>query len=98
MSTRYIAGTQVVVQGAFSGPVGAIDPTDARVDIVDPSGNLVTYSGAQITRVSTGLFTYIVDTTGSVGRWQYRWWSPPPLGASMSGDFIVDAFPDPPNS
>jgi hypothetical protein len=75
--------------------MGPVDPTSPRVDVVDPTGHLSTFSGVQITRVSTGVYNYTIDTTGEIGRWSYRWWSPPPIGAAGQSTFIVDPFPNP---
>lgn len=95
MTTRYTVGAQIVLQGTFSLSTGVVDPTDARVDVVSPSEVTTTYTYAlsQVQRVSTGIYTYTVNTTGQPGRWQYRWWSPTPNGAANQGDFIVDPFP-----
>ncbi len=96
MTTRYTIGSQVVVTGTYTTSTGSlIDPTDARVDIVAPTGvsTTYTYSGSEVTKVSTGIYTYTVDTTGKFGRWSYRFWSPNPGGAAGSGDFIVNPFP-----
>jgi hypothetical protein len=92
---RYTVGAQVVLTGTFTSGSGPEDPTDARVDVVEPSGARMTYTYvlAQVTRVSAGIFTYTVDTTGKSGRWSYRWYSPPPIGAANASDFIVDPFP-----
>jgi hypothetical protein len=91
----YTVGAQVTVTATFSGPLGPVDPTSPRVDVVDPSGHATTYSGGQITRVSIGVYTHTIDTTANIGRWNYRWWSPPPIGAAGAGDFVVDPFPNP---
>jgi hypothetical protein len=95
-SSDYLVGAQVVVTATFSSPLGPIDPTDARVDVLNPSGITTTYSYsmAQVTKVSTGVYSYTIDTTGKTGRWNYRWWSPPPIGAAGSGGFVVDPFPN----
>ena len=92
--SNYTIGTQVTVMATFSGPSGPLDPTDPRVDVVSPSGQSITYSGAQVTKVGTGIYSHIIDTTGKVGRWNYRWWSPPPIGAAGAGNFVVDPFPN----
>jgi hypothetical protein len=93
---RYTVGAQVVVKGTFTNSNGTIDPTNASVDIVTPSEITTTYTylAAQVTRVSAGIYTFTIDTTGQPGRWSYRWWSPPtPIGAANQGEFIVDPFP-----
>jgi hypothetical protein len=95
ITNRYTVGTLVVIQGVFTGPSGPIDPTDARVDVRAPDGITETYaySLAQVVRLSVGTFTLQLDTTGTPGRWGYRWWSPAPVGAANQGEFIVDPFP-----
>lgn len=47
--------------------------------------------------MSTGVYTYTVDTTALPGRWQYRWWSPPGGTVQVAGasEFMVDPFPVP---
>ena len=97
MTNRYTIGAQVIVKSAFTDPSSgaALDPTDARVDVVGPSGisTTYTYGLGQVSKVSTGVYTYTVDTTAKAGRWSYRWWSPTPIGAANASDFIVDPFP-----
>lgn len=92
MVGHYTVGAQVILQGVFTGSTGVIDPTSAHLDIITPDGVLATYSGAQITHVSTGVYTYTANTTGWIGTWTYRWWSPPPIGAANTGYFVVDPF------
>lgn len=95
---RYIVGASVTVQGTWTNAkTGALtDPSDARVDVVNPSGVSTTYTylNAQVIRASLGVYTYAIDTTGLVGRWQYRWWSPPGVAQTASAsEFFVDPFP-----
>jgi hypothetical protein len=96
---HYLIGASVTVTGTFTNHANGnpTDPTDARVDVVDPTGHLTTYTyqGTQVTKVSVGVYTYDIDTTGKVGRWQYRWWSPPGTSVQVAGanQFIIDAFP-----
>lgn len=75
-----------------------VDPTNASVDVTDPTGatNTYTFIASQVTRVSQGIFTYAADTTAKPGRWQYRWWSPGPNYAGAAQyQFIVDPYPTP---
>ncbi len=84
------------MQGTFTKADGITpqDPTQAQVTVVDPTGLSTTYSGGQLVHVSTGVYTYNVDTTGKVGRWQYMWWSAGPIGQSAApNEFFTDPFP-----
>lgn len=93
-----MVGQSVTVQGTWTNKATGVvaDPSDARVDVVDPTGKVTTYTylNAQVTKVSTGVYTYAIDTTAKDGRWQYRWWSPPGVvQTAAAGEFIVDPFP-----
>ncbi len=95
---HYTIGQGVTVQGVWTNKATGVptDPSDARVDIVDPTGKVATYTylDSQVTKVSTGVYTYAIDTTGLAGRWQYRWWSPPGVVQTASADeFYTDPFP-----
>jgi hypothetical protein len=96
---RYTIGEPVLLTGTWTSPAGALfDPSNASVDVVDPSGRSTTYTylNAQVQKSSTGIYTYTVDTTAKSGRWQYRWWSPGPTGQAAQNDqFFVDPFPSP---
>lgn len=91
---RYIVGSAVTVTGRFTDVNGALqDPSDAQCRVVDPTGESEVIAG---TRVSTGVYTVVLDTTGKVGRWQYLWFSPGPIGQSAAtNQFFVDPFPTP---
>lgn len=98
---HYMVGQGVEVVGTYTNATTGVvvDPTNALVDVQDPTGLITTYqysggSGA-VTKSSTGVYVYSIDTTAKSGRWQYRWYAPPgttvaPAGA---GEFIVDAWP-----
>ncbi len=94
---RYTVGNGVVLTGTFTTPAGVPqDPTAATLKVVDPTGVATTYTGAQLVHPSAGIYTYVVDTTGKVGRWQYMWSSPGPTGqAAGMNQFYVDPFPSP---
>ena len=75
-----------------------IDPSEASVDVLDPTNTLTTYAydggHGDVSRVSTGVYAYNVDTTDLAGRWQWRFWSPPGQGQTAdAGQFIVMPFP-----
>lgn len=99
---RYIVGNPVTLTGTFQNPVSKalVDPTDARVDVVDPTGTSTTYAWTNgtgpVLHVSTGVFTYLLDTASLFGRYQYRWWSPGPTakGAGFN-EFFIDPFATP---
>lgn len=50
------------------------DPTTITLEVKDPSGNVVVYvySAAQITRVSTGIYSKVIEFDES-GWWIYEW-------------------------
>ena len=92
-------GTLVGLTGSYTDQNGSpVDPTNAELDVLGPDNVLTTYqysggTGA-VTKVSTGVYSYNVDTTGKPGRWQWRWWSPPGQGQTAdAGQFIVTPFP-----
>ena len=98
----YTVGQSVTVTGTYTNAAtGAkVDPDDACVDVMAPTGTLTTYKytdvGTKVVRVSTGVYSYAVDTTGLAGRWQYRWWSPSGISGvqtASAGTFFVNAFP-----
>jgi len=69
------------------------DPTNVFLSVQDPSGKVYSYSYAlaDITRASTGVYTYdlLLDKSG---KWDYRWYSTSdPLAESGS----IIARPDP---
>ena len=96
---RYLVGASVTVTGTYTNhQTGNLtDPTDARVDVVSPTGQVTTYTylNSQVVKVGVGIYSYAVDTTGLPGRWQYRWWSP--AGSSVqtagSNEFFINPFP-----
>ncbi len=92
---RYTVGQAVILTGTYTTPAGALqDPTAAHVTVVDPTGLSTDFTALQLVHVSTGVYTYTVDTTGKVGRWQYLWWSPGPVGQSAdNNEFFTDPFP-----
>jgi len=96
---RYILGNPVTMTGSYQNPLtkAYVDPTDARVDVVDPTGATTTYAytggAGPVSKASTGIYFYSVDTGTLFGRYQYRWWSPGPTakGAGAS-EFYIDPF------
>jgi hypothetical protein len=98
---HWTIGAKVTVKGTWTNVTTGdpADPTDARVDIADPTGTITTYTylGDDLTREATGVYTYDIDTTDLAGRYQYRFWSPSGEAqqAAGMGEFIVDPFPGP---
>jgi hypothetical protein len=96
---HYPVGQGVTVKGTFTNTASGatVDPTDAIVDVLDPTGvtNTYHYVGGAVVKVSAGVYTYSIDTTAKAGRWQYRWYSPggTTVAAAGFGEFIVDAWP-----
>ena len=98
---HYVVGASVSVTGTYTNhQTGALtDPTDAKVDIVSPTGVLTTYAYSDVStlviKVSVGVYRFNVNTAGLPGRWQYRWWSPPGSSVQVAGknEFIIDPFP-----
>jgi len=89
----------VTVTGTFTNhATGAVvDPSDAKVDVLDPTNQTVTYvyngGAGAVKKSSTGIYTYAIDTTALPGTWQYRWWSPPSVQTAGASSFIVDPWP-----
>lgn len=75
----YLTGALVTVStqtGPFSDSTGTpVDPSVVTLAIRDPTGTVTTYTygSSGINRVSTGIYTYNVDTTGLPGRFEYKW-------------------------
>ena len=71
------AGTAVTTTATFSVPGGAItDPSTIELRYKAGSAATVTwtYLGAgNIVRVSTGVYSAEIDTTGAAGQWQIEW-------------------------
>ena len=101
MPNHYLVGASVTVTGTYTNvKTGAlVDPSDACVDIVTPTGKLTTYRytdvNTKVAKVSTGVYSYDIDTSALPGRWQYRWWSPPTVQTAGAGEIIIDPFPSP---
>lgn len=100
MGNHYTVGNDVTVTGTFtnSATKAPVDPTDARVDVLDPKNRVNTYAytggAGPVKKSSTGVYTYDIDTTGLPGVWQYRWWSPPGTAQTAgASSFIVDPWP-----
>ena len=57
MSEMAPTGEPVVLTGTWTDPSTGLpfDPSDPSVDVVDPSGHITTYSGADIAKVGTGV-------------------------------------------
>lgn len=97
---HYMVGDLPSVQGSWTNKITGdpVDPTDACLDVLSPTGGIATYkySLGQVTKTATGVYTHNIDTTASNGRYQYRWWSPPGVAQTASaGEFMVDPFPVP---
>ena len=99
MTSHWTVGALVGLTGTFTDKNGnPVDPTNAEVDVLDPTNTLTTYqysggTGA-VTKVSTGVYSYNVNTIGKSGRYAWRWWSRAGSGQTAdAGEFIVDRFP-----
>lgn len=77
--TRYPEGQIVTVQGIFRSVLGVLtDPSVVKLTVKTPDEVEATYEylvGAQIVKVSTGIYTSDLDTTSKRGLWIYTWWS-----------------------
>ena len=53
----------------------ATDPTDLTLELKDPSGNTTTYtySSAEITKDSTGVYSKTLPAYDEAGRWLREW-------------------------
>jgi hypothetical protein len=97
---RYTVGALIQVQGQYQDAAGnLVDPTDARVDVLDPTGTTTTYAysggSGDVQRASTGVYTYAYSATLG-GRVQWRFWSPPGAGQTADkGQFLIMPFPQP---
>jgi hypothetical protein len=87
--TEYPEGQVVTVQGTFKNTLLALaDPSVVKLTIKSPTEPETTYEylvGAVISKVSTGIYTADLDTTGKRGLWIYTWWSTG-TGQSDSGE------------
>lgn len=75
MSTIY-AGTAVLSTATFTDPTGAVvDPTTVslKYSIYGQAATTVTYGSGAITRVSTGVYQYTLDTSPGTGTWTLEW-------------------------
>lgn len=77
--TPYAEGQVVTVQGTFKNALLVLtDPSVVKLTVKTPDGIETTYEylvGAVIAKVSTGIYTADLDTTGKRGLWIYTWWS-----------------------
>jgi hypothetical protein len=95
----YEVGSSVTVTGTFSNKLTGepVDPSEANVDIYDPTNTVTSYKydggTGDVVRVSMGVYSYDIDTTDLPGQWQYRWWSPPTVQTAGAWSFIVTPWP-----
>ena len=68
------AGSAIKLKATFTVNSIKTDPTTVKLEVKDPSGNIdsYTYAEAEVTKVSTGIYTKIV-TLDEAGWWIYEW-------------------------
>jgi hypothetical protein len=73
MTNSYPNGQQVKVIDTITQSGVDVDPSTVTCKVKDPSGTVstYTYSGGDITRESTGVYSYVVDANAD-GKWHYR--------------------------
>ena len=90
----YDIGDKPRLTGTFTDITLAVfDPTDVNLTVKSPLGisTTYTYAAAEITRASTGVYTYdlLLDRAGL---WNYRWFSTTD-GVAQTGEIIALADP-----
>ena len=89
----YIVGDAVTLGATFADSAGtATDPTAVTLQVKDGAGTttLYTYSLAEITKVSTGVYSKALSLTSS-GWWYYEWQGTGTVAKVNNGQFYVDA-------
>ena len=89
----YIVGDAVTLGATFTNSAGtATDPTAVTLEVKDPSGTTTTYtySLAEITKVSTGVYSKAISLTAS-GWWYYEWQGTGTVAKVENGKFHVQA-------
>lgn len=87
----YNKGAPVHIEASFVDEDDlAADPTTVALKVMDPSGNIDTYTwaGGTVTRVSQGNFEKDVDTDEE-GDWHYWWESTGDAAGAEPGQFLV---------
>lgn len=70
---NYQIDTQVLLQSNFTNSGGtATDPTVVSLSVRAPDGTLTIYPQASLTRLSAGVWTFLL-TLNESGTWIYKW-------------------------
>ena len=91
MTNVYDVGDLVTLTGTFTSALGvATDPTAIVLTIKPPSGSLITktYALAELTKASTGVYTYDYPITLEGEHW-YRYVGTGAVTAAGETDFTV---------
>jgi len=91
-STTFTIGQVVQLKATFKNLATAlVDPTTVALAFIDPSGNTttVTYAMAEITKASTGVYTYNL-TLDEAGTFYYRWYSTGTGAGASQGQLVVE--------
>ena len=91
-TNRYKAGTAIYLTATITDTTGAlIDPTSVTVTIIDSSGT-VKVAAATATKVSIGVYSYILQTAGAwiTGMYKIDWTAV--SGAYTSIEEDIDHF------
>jgi hypothetical protein len=90
------AGTAVAVTATFVDPTGAVtDPTTVTFKFKAGAAATIswTYAAGQVTKVSTGVYTATLDTTGLAGNWTVEILGTGACAAVSSVSFAVTTPP-----
>lgn len=94
----YSRDTEVELKGTFydetQSPHVVADPTAVTLEVLDPAGTLTsyTYAAAQVTKDSTGVYSYLLTLDAS-GAWYYRYKGTGAL--KVAGWKRIDVIDDP---
>ena len=95
--TTFMAGGLVTSTATFTATSTglATDPTTITLKYLPGSGSAVTiiYPDARITRVSTGVYSAELDTTGKTGTWTADWTGTGAVQAIAADSWTVTAAP-----
>lgn len=100
MSLSVVAGTAVTTTATFTNAAGSpTDPTTITLKFQGGTGSTTswTYADDQLTRVSTGVYSATIDTTGDTygtsGTWTVEWLGTGNLAAVSAVTFQVTTPP-----
>lgn len=90
MSTSYDKADLITLSATFKNAAGTLtDPTAVTLRIMDPRGQIVTYSGGAIIHDSTGLYHMDFSTHSLHGTWWYRFEGTGAIQAGGEKSFVI---------